>query len=262
VSVYVSNSDETTASDGTFLIAGYAADELKWPDFSRQWQEEILSSGPAIPYLHMTEIRSSEWQKEHGITSYEADQKVRKSVELIARSADMLTPYLTTVSRPKYQSCQEKLKQAGIKTKRHHESIDYIVFIGYAIALIKEVHSRQSSIRRIIFNIDNKKHISHHMQHGLREEMISELTQTHPELASLFGDVVPLSDIDHKPLQAADVFCWHLRRSFSTAPEQVGVLQNIEIIQGLEILCAESKDSVLDLATEALIKLAKDDSES
>jgi len=221
LSVYVSYTDESQSQDqkgGRFIIAGYVADELKWPDFSRRWSEEVVTSDPPIPYLHMVEIRSRDWRAKHGINREQAEVKVRKAIEIIAQ-ADFITGYCAHVSEDAY------LKALGIfraeDSKMAAKSkIDYICFSAYALFLTKKLAAEFPDLRKVVFNISNKQDVSNALQgilHGVMEEMFEKV---HPKIYPLFGDFVPLNMENHMPLQAADVFCWHLQRAINMSKQE------------------------------------------
>ena len=257
MAVYVSYTDETASADrsGHFLIAGYVASETDWPYFSRRWSDEILAADPPIPYLHMVEIRSEAWRQEHGITRVQADEKVRKAVQLIATTS-YIKPYVAQVLESAYLAAQHRIDDAGIETQRHHDAVDYLVFIAYALMVLTS--DDHSGACRINFAISKKRHISHHIQHGLRDELIKGMEEANPALARLFGDVLPLTMEDHMPLQAADVLCWHLQRSHSDlTSEESEVLHNIRVLQEVGFMGSDIRADTLDQLAINLIRIMK-----
>jgi hypothetical protein len=229
VSVYVSYTDESQSKDqksGMFFIAGYVADELKWPEFSKRWSEEVILSDPPIPYLHMVEIRSESWRVKHGLTRVQADEKIRIAVDLIAQT-DFITAYCAHISERAYNKLLGVIKDEDpvMATKSH---IDYLCFGGYSVNLLKKLAAEHSDLRKVVFNISRKKGVSHHLEHSLYDATKEMLEQRHPKFAPMFGNVLALDMDDHMPLQAADVFCWHLQRSFSmSGPEDPDTMRHI-----------------------------------
>jgi hypothetical protein len=264
VSVYFSYTDETASPDagGKFLISGFGARDTDWPEFSRQWRDKILLAPPKIPYVHMVDLRSESWRKKHGITCYEADEKVIKAIALIRSFDSVLRPYISQVCEKTYKSCTERLSSAGIKTQRHHGYVDYVAFIAYAFNLLKLIHTDFPDVHRVQFGVSKKNFVTHHIQHGVRDEMIQGMKKMNHVIASRFGDVLPLSMEDHMPLQAADVYCWHLQRTYSNAKsEQVGVLNNIAALQGMDAFGVDVQSGALERLTDNLIKMMKQDDE-
>ena len=88
MAVFVSGLDETAGKThrDTFLLAGFVAPEHDWSRFfAPAWQERVLDGPPAIPYLHMTEIRSPKWREKYGLSKLEADDRIDTAIALIVR---------------------------------------------------------------------------------------------------------------------------------------------------------------------------------
>src|SRR5271163_331809 len=94
VSVYVSYSDESEggAGKGSFIVCGYAAKETDWPAFSKRWASEVLHPYPAIPPVHMVQMRSEAWRQKRGICREQCDEKLRTAIEVIRSSP--LRPFI------------------------------------------------------------------------------------------------------------------------------------------------------------------------
>lgn len=265
MSVYVSYTDETESPDqrsGHFLIAGYVGDESKWPEFSRLWEEKILLSAPQIPYIHMVDIRSEAWRLKHGISRAEADEKVRRAVDLIA-ATDFFDGYITQVPEPAYLSALKILNDGGINRKRNPSRIDYICFIAYSLQLVKQFAMTRPDVRKIIFAISKKMIVSHHISHDLYDAMVNELKEYAPDLAAKFGEVLPLDMENQAPLQAADILCWHLQRSARNVVEEDEVIRNTNILTERAALYALNvPGAALEDLAKNLIKEIKEQSES
>jgi hypothetical protein len=222
VSVYVSFSDESASADGKgyFLIAGYIAKETEWPEFSRRWQDDILDPQPKIPYIHMTEIRSREWRETHGISREQANEKVNKAVGLIT-NCDYISAYTARLPEGFYSEIRERFKEKGFGLGKHHTHPDYPCFAAFAMGVVQDMASKHSDITKITFNISRKKYVENYIRDLVRDAIVRHFADFRPGLENLVGDVVPLSMEDHKPLQAADVFGWHLQRicSGNVTPE-------------------------------------------
>jgi hypothetical protein len=257
LSKYISYTDESASPDqtGIFLISGYVGDEVNWPEFSNRWRQEILAPKPTIPYLHMVEIRSTAWRQTHKITRDEASEKVHKAVRLISEM-DFMSAYFAQISEKAYSNAVKVVENAGINVDS--SEIDYICFIAFSLRLMQEISRSQPAVEQIDFNISKKQRISHHLQHGLHEAMALELQVMNSKLAMMFGKVVPLDMREHTPLQAADVLCWHLQRSYSSRqPEEIEVLRNTAILQNKELAAIEVPDMALEALSKHLIDAAK-----
>lgn len=232
MSVYVSYTDEGESKDqksGLFLIAGYVADELKWPDFAKRWSEEVILSQPAIPYLHMTEIRSESWRAKHGLTRAQGEKKVRKAVEVIAQT-DFITAHFSHISEAAYLKALAVFHREDQKMAAKSR-IDYLCFGIYALFLVKKLALEHPELRKIVFNISRRNTVSHHLQYSLHDAIQEMLEKTNPQTAPLFGDILPLNMSEHMPLQAADVLCWHLQRSYSMSnSEELETMKNIILL--------------------------------
>jgi hypothetical protein len=92
---------------------------------------------------------------------------------------------------------------------------DYQCFSAYAMSVLNDIATKDPNVRKVIFNISRKRYVSHILQHDVREELIKYYERENPHLAKLVGDIVPLSMEEHLPLQAADVLCWFLQRTYA-----------------------------------------------
>ncbi len=263
MSVYVSNTDESQSKDqksGQFFIAGYVADEQKWPDFSKRWNEEVISSDPPIPYLHMVDIRSQTWRDKHELSRAEADEKVNKAVAVIAQT-DFITAYCAHISECAYNKMHDvlKAKDPAMAAKSH---IDYLCFGAYSVLLLKKLAVDDPTLRKVIFNISRKKGVSHHLEHSLHDATLEMLENRHPKFAPMFGDVLALNMDDHMPLQSADVFCWHLQRSYSMSkPEDPDTMRNIITLLNKGFCNVGIPDSALEALTESYLEFKRREEE-
>src|SRR5262249_10485160 len=83
---FMSGSDESAGKTqrDTFFFGGFVAPEEDWSRFFEPaWQERVLDGPPAIPYLHMTEIRSQKWRSQFGLSRAAADERVDEAFSVI-----------------------------------------------------------------------------------------------------------------------------------------------------------------------------------
>jgi hypothetical protein len=259
VSVYVSYTDESESRDqkrGKFLIGGYVADELKWPEFSKRWSEEIITSSPTIPYLHMVDIRSEAWRAKHGITRLQADEKVKRAIQIISQT-DFICGYFAPISEPAYLKALQVFLDVGPKGEKNHSKIDYLCFVAYSLHLIKNLSAEHPDLRKVVFNISRKKIISHHLQTDLYDAMVAYLRTFNPAVAKLFGDVVPLIMENHMPLQAADVLCWHVQRLYAKREsEEPEVKRNTVLLMQKNLYKLQIADSALETLADDIRRIA------
>lgn len=109
MSLYVSWSDESSAGNGKgeFIIAGVVADNDYWPEFSKKWVEEVLDPPPAIPYLHVVEIKSREFRDKYGLTWDDATEKVRLAIRVICAESP-LRIYMASLPEAEYSASKER----------------------------------------------------------------------------------------------------------------------------------------------------------
>jgi hypothetical protein len=215
MSVYVAYSDETGTpnSNGAFVVGGYVAAENDWPEFSKNWANDVLHSLPPIPYLHMVELRGKKFRQEHKLTWEDALKKTSVAVETI-KVHNFIRRYFGTINRGKLQEIQAQIEQSGFKYRPHHSDPDYMCFLSFAWVLIQDLASNQPDVSRINFMVSKKKHVTHYYA-KFRDELRNFFLDYSPQLAPLVGDLLPVSMCDHMPLQAADCFLWHVQRAYS-----------------------------------------------
>jgi len=213
LAVYVAYSDEAAiaGSEGEFLVAGYVAAENEWPWMERAWQDRVLDGPPAIPYLHMVEIRDRPWRNEHGLSYYQGEQRVDEAIRVLY-STGSLFAYASVIKR-----CDLRETVQTKYTRRKYIPVgidqpDYACFMGFAGALLEHFQGMLSDIDRVDFVISEKQCVSKNM--GLILDTL-KLRVQEPVRASLIGNI-RIGKMDTEvPLQAADVLCWHIQRYFS-----------------------------------------------
>ena len=70
MAVFLASCDESAGKTkrDQFYFGGFIGPEEDWSRFlAPAWQERVLDGPPVIPYLHMTDIRSNQWRRGHGI---------------------------------------------------------------------------------------------------------------------------------------------------------------------------------------------------
>jgi hypothetical protein len=257
VSLYISNSDESTTGDnkGVFVVGGYVAPADKWPEFSKRWVSEVLQPYPAIPYIHMVDLRSREWREKHCICREQASEKERSAIEVITTSK-FLKPFLGRMPQSHYIEALERVRRKGYKTKKNAGHPDYPVYMTYAFLVIQNL-SLDNEVDRVDFIMSRKQSVSHHISARFTDDMKNSLGADHPRMAEIVGDFIPLSMEHHMPLQAADVICWYMRRYFSGELKEEDY-DNAELL-GQDVRVLEMGKDMLDQFGELLPETDEDD---
>lgn len=208
VAVVISASDETYR--GSFCYGGLIAPVKYWDGiFAERWERRVLSGPPRIPYLHMTDIRSAEWRRDHNISAEDAEQRVEQAVNIICKRND---PALFAV---KFNGDLFNKRLKRKVTKPSGKAIwmmpDHLGFLGYALIVLDGVRKVIPTAEKVDFLVERNVGITDNLKHfynGFPEFLELEGKQ---ELLPLLGEIIPAGK-ERSPLQAADLFCWHYRR--------------------------------------------------
>jgi hypothetical protein len=198
-----------------FFFGGWVAPEEDWSRFfAPAWQERVLDLFPPIPYLHMTDIRRSEWRSEFGLSRLQADDRIDEACRLIDT---MATLYPTGV-HVNAGMLRDKFKNVRVsvpKRKPVPMEPDYLCFLAYAMHIIEYIHEKYPEAEKVDFVVERKMNITRYVQ-----EFHSGLAACfdwmgEPSLSSLVGDLLQ-GGKECVPLQAADLLCWHSARPLET----------------------------------------------
>ena len=214
MAIFVCGIDESAGKDrrDNFIMAGYMAPETVWTQqFSPDWEEQVLSGPPRIPYLHMTEIRSNQWRNQYGLSAFEAEQRVDRACDLI-HGLDGLVPIGVFANAGDVEDILAKnkvlLPAGGSDSLRP----DYLCFMAYAYLATAYIARLRPDAEKIDFIIERNGKITRYIESfhaGLAE---SFEYSGRSDLAPLIGDLIPAGK-ERVPLQAADMLCWHTARS-------------------------------------------------
>jgi hypothetical protein len=195
-----------------FLYSGYAASIDTWMDFTKAWVERVLES-PTIPYLHMTEIRREVFQKEHNLSLRQVERKVSEACR-VTSSTGGLSVVIGRMSRADFQDrLQLVLKANQIPLGLGVNQPDFICFLVYAALTVQHIYLRHPEVEKIDFIVSEKKKVTDNLE-GFHNSLREFLRQQKPDLSELVGDLIPARLESRLPLQAADLFCWHLQRIY------------------------------------------------
>lgn len=214
MAVFVSFSDESSGQDhrSIFWHGGFVGPEEDWSKlFAPAWQERVLGrSSQAIPYLHMTEIRSRAWREAHGLSDEEAERRVDEAF-LVIESVGSLIPISSHINAGRFRDeFQSKMRVASGAMKKFEP--DYLGFLGYVFTVLAHIDRENPETEKIDFVVERKSGVTKHIQefYDSMPKAMEELGLT--SQATLLGELIPASK-ERIPLQAADMLCWYSRRA-------------------------------------------------
>ena len=220
LAVFTAFSDESGSGDrrGTFLMGGYVANSTAiWPYFTRAWQQNVLNALPPIPYLHMTELRRKHFKRKYRLSDLQAEDKVRMAVQTIYATG--LCPVFSAVNRGNLEDIlRAQLRARGIKPGYSFKHPDYLCFLSYAYCLLDEVSIRYPEVEKVDFVVSRSGKITDHIR-SFHERLRESVAENHPRLTNLVGRLIPDDMETSPPLQAADVFCWHMQHFEETGAQ-------------------------------------------
>jgi len=214
MAVFVSGFDETAGKTqrDTFMLAGFVGPEDDWSRlFAPAWEERVLDGPPAIPYLHMTEIRSPKWRKEHGISKLKADDRIDEAIALID-TMQSLYPVCIRANAGFVRDRFASVRVMRLVGKPRVFEPDYICFLSYVWIVLNYINKQHPGAEKVDFIVERNGDVTKHIQdfHSTLSQALQAFGK--PDLADLVGDLIP-GGKDRVPLQAADVLCWHTARA-------------------------------------------------
>ena len=210
MAVVVGFSDESASGDslGPFLQAGYIAPETSWPFVADAWAERVLCREPCIPYLHMIEIRDPEWRSRHGLSPFQAEEKIEEAAKVIDAAGDLL-PAVSIIQRADLEEIiKAACRERGVRIPTGLDQPDYLSFVAYAHLALLLVREKFPRAVKLDLVASRKQKVTHHIK---RFYQAMKDSPGYP-LAYLVGDLIPASMEERNPLQAADALAWHQRR--------------------------------------------------
>lgn len=252
MTVFISASDE---SDGghhrsTFWHGGWVGPKPDWFSyFAPAWQERVLDAKPAIPFLHMTDIRDPKWCKEHGVSWLQAQDKLDEAVR-ITDSMGSFYPITTNMSAGVFLDAHGKKKVmqnvAGNKGARF--LVDHFSFNTYVYTVLHYIHDRHPEAEKVDFIVEHKDGVFEKLRQFYETFEDSLKMIGAPELAQYLGEIIPAGK-DHVPVQAADMLCWHASRA------DLGVLKGRDLTRATVLF--NRKGKVIPLPDDIHYELAR-----
>lgn len=210
LAVFLAASDESHGS-GSARYGGFTLSVSDWSEwFAPAWEQMVLAGPPRIPHLHMTEIRSEEWRASWGLTRLDADRRVEAAVDVIC-GMGKLYPVTSDLSLELEQLFKRTLKPYLRHLGTDIVSADDLNFVWYALTVLHSVPQwfDDENVERVDFIVESN---------GRHTARLLRLHQALPEFLKTIGrdELVPFvggfssGRKESVPLQAADVFLWHL----------------------------------------------------
>src|SRR5437763_15069947 len=166
MAVFVSGLDETSGKNerDTFLLAGFVAPETDWyAYFAPAWQERVLDGPPAIPYLHMTEIRSRQWRQKYGISKLDAEDRIDEALALIHQMHSLYPIGIrANAGFVRDRFANTRVTRSSGASRRFEP--DYICFLSYAWVVLNYINIHHSTAEKVDFIVERNGEVTKHIQ--------------------------------------------------------------------------------------------------
>jgi hypothetical protein len=215
VSTFLAVSDESCGEKRAeaFYWGGFVAPASEWTDyFTPAWRERVLDGPPAIPFLHMTDIRDRGWTSRYGLSAMAAERRVDEAFRVI-RSTGSLFPIAIKLDARVWNQEFNGLKITS--DRRGVASFAYLpdhqCFLHFAALALGFVNRRHPDCDRLDFVVERNGRTTGRVA-GFHSVLRKELeARGHGRLASKVGDFIPVGK-ESVPAQTADVLCWYEQR--------------------------------------------------
>ena len=190
--------------DQRLFMAGYLNRAEKWALFSDAWDDE-LRSAPSIDYLKMAEANGlrdqfAGWEPE------ERDEKLNGLVRVVRHFKPL--SFEVSVPRKQFNSLVKSVAPRGLGNPH------FVCAFGI-VSILSRFAAGAHADMPIRFIFDRQNEISGDV-HTFFHQMISKLPRQAQELISGIPNFE--DDKEIKPLQAADMLAWHVRREHEQSP--------------------------------------------
>ena len=181
-----------------FVLAGYIGRVRNWESFSVEWQK-LLSKSPKLTFLHMNEAQGLK-DAFRGWTTIQRDKRLMEMAKLINRYAMLAMDLTIDIS-----AFNRILKRPKILFKN-----PYAVAFAHIPTWVLASGSQRKTIEKIELIFDRGV-LSR--DDAIRDSYIGMMTHLPPNLTALLhGRPRFEDDKEVLPLQAADLWAWHVRR--------------------------------------------------
>ena len=186
-----------------YVLAGYIGTLEDWDSFDAQW-DAVLSESPSIPYFRSAEAESLRWGPWRGVTREQRDAKIDALIDVIGRSTRR-----AICSRMRRSYYDELVKG---KVPKMWDNPYYFLYTSVIAAAINiERLDGHADEMDFVFDTDQE-----------HEEQSNAMVPALLQMKSGWDSVVGIhrkDDKAFKPLQAADLVAWQIRRFFSATSE-------------------------------------------
>ena len=210
MAVFVCSADESADQNpkGNFFYAGCAASLEDWSTFETAWNERVLRRRPAIPYLHITDIRKTHWQKTYGLSSLHASDKLDEAARVI-RSMGSMVPFCVSVTEPEFDATVRQ--RFRLHPKQTVEFVpDYLCFMAFTVVVLDQLASTRTDVDRVDFVVERNGRITRHIQAFHNQAYQGFVDIGRNDLASLIGTYTVVAK-ECVQTQVADMLAWHAR---------------------------------------------------
>jgi hypothetical protein len=238
MAVFVAVADESEAGDqtGPFVYGGFVAPALDWMDwFTPAWEQWVLNAKPPLKYFHMTEIRTKRFQDRHGLTSYQAEDRIDAAVRVIANTGS-LHLVRTAMDGRHFREVFKTTQLVRTKPQPavHTLEPDYIGFLGFAYGALHYVATNFPDAERVDFVVERKARVTHYMRDFMGSLAAGLERKGESSLMPLIGEFMP-GGKERAPLQAADLAMWHLRRYEAGECDEIDLRRLGQMFDGREM---------------------------
>jgi hypothetical protein len=220
MALFIAATDETSGGHhlSQFYRTGFLAPEEDWSRwFAPAWQERVLDGPPAIPYLHMTEMRSRKFRDGYGLSGCDAERRIDAAFQVI-QSMGSLFPIGHAVTPKHINDAFNGFlitgRTASGQERFYKMDADYAAFIAFVTTVLAVVTVRFPECEKVDIVIERNGPITDRIR-DFHDSMPAAM-EDHGmgSLVPILGDLIP-GDKDRVPLQAADLLCWYTRRAES-----------------------------------------------
>lgn len=206
IQCFVDDSGTDPEPNSIFVLAGYVMDEARWEDFADHWDAELRKQ-PEIDYFRMADAEEGEGPF-RGIEEPFRKMKVRDLAKVVRQHCP--TPLAVRLKWDDYFTIVK-----GNVDPRLDNPYAFLFFKVLAINFelqrqLSQVSEFSFKPVNFVFDDQGPAGLKCLDWYGALKQRVSEPQRTVIANTPDFRD-----DRDVKPLQAADMLAWHLRRGYS-----------------------------------------------
>lgn len=190
--------DDSGSDEGSpiFVLAGFIAPVDVWADFTTAWRA-TLNKSPPIGHLHMADANALSGEFNGGWSRSLVNQRVFEFVELIRQYE--LTRIHTAIKRVDFENCLRKFSFDPALANPY-----FFLFYKILVDLSKVYLEQDVSIQTFF----DEQGVPGTNAIGWWDYF----AEGYLDRFNKFDRPVFVDDRRHLPLQAADIYAWHLRR--------------------------------------------------